>query len=89
MYMKGYVYILQDRLTGRFYIGSTTDINRRLRQHEHGSTKTTARMHSKKLVFSQEFSELRTARRIEVRLKQFKRRDFIEKIVREGIIKTQ
>jgi hypothetical protein len=38
-------------------------------------------------VLLQEFKTLKEARSIELRLKNFKRRDFIEKIVRDGHIR--
>jgi len=38
-----WVYILQSN-SGRFYIGSTTDINRRLEEHRRGHTQTTKRL---------------------------------------------
>ena len=39
------------------------------------------------LVFKQEFVNIDIARKVERRLKAFKRRDFIEKIVKDGVIK--
>jgi predicted GIY-YIG superfamily endonuclease len=38
-----YVYILMHKQDGSLYKGWTTDINRRLREHEHKTTQTTAR----------------------------------------------
>jgi predicted GIY-YIG superfamily endonuclease len=40
-----------------------------------------------KLVFSQEVSSLKTARMAEAKIKSWKRKDYIEKIVREGTIR--
>ena len=37
----GIVYILQSQQTQRYYIGSTTNLARRLKDHERGNTKTT------------------------------------------------
>ena len=85
--MKGFVYIIKDGLSNRFYIGSTNDVKRRMLQHSHGNTKTTNRTKEKAVVLIQEFDSLETARKIELRLKKFKRKDFIEKIVRDGYIK--
>jgi predicted GIY-YIG superfamily endonuclease len=39
------------------------------------------------LVFYQEYKTLRDARRIERKLKELKRRDYIEKIIKDGYIK--
>ena len=82
-----YVYILQDEQSGQFYIGSTNDIQRRFKQHRDKKHHTSKRLHRPKLVFKQKFDNIQTARKIELRLKSYKRRDFIEKIVKDGIIK--
>ena len=84
--MKGYVYILENN-SGRFYIGSTNNIKRRLQQHKLGHTQTTKNMGGIKLVFNQEFESLGVARKIEIRLKKLKRKDYIAKIVSNGYIK--
>ncbi len=40
------------------------------------------------MVFKQELSTLKQAREIERKLKSWKRKDFVEKIIKDGIIKT-
>ncbi len=84
---KGFVYILKSLKNDRFYIGSTTDIRRRIFQHEKGDVKATRNLQPSKLEFFQEYPDIKLARKIEFRLKQLKRRDFLEKIIRDGIIK--
>ncbi len=84
--MKAYIYILKDK-NGKFYIGSTSDVYRRLRQHLLGHTQTTRNMDSPRIVLTQEVDSLLVARRIESKLKRMKRKDFIEKIVADGYIK--
>jgi putative endonuclease len=86
--MKGFVYILQFDESGHYYIGSTTDIERRLKQHISGHTPTTKRLGIFTLVFSQQFDDLITARRIEHKIKSWKRKDFIAKIIQDGYIKS-
>ncbi len=80
------LYILQSE-DGGYYIGSTTDLRRRLREHLSGSTHTTKRMRSVRLVFSQEYETLTQAQYIERKLKSLKRKDYIEKIIKDGKIK--
>jgi putative endonuclease len=82
----GYVYILKNE-KGRYYVGSTTNVQRRMSQHVKGHTPSTRRMGKLELVFSQKFETLASARYIELRLKKFKRRDYIDKIVKDGTIK--
>lgn len=81
------IYILQSDKNGKYYIGSTTDLKRRIRQHQLGHTHTTKRLGKLKLVFSQDVKSLKIAREAERRIKNWKRRDFIDKIVKEGKIK--
>ena len=83
------VYILHSCRDGRFYIGSTVNLKRRLKHHEGGFTPTTKRFGPLKLVFVQEYSTLEEARYVERRLKQLKRKDYIEQIIKEGFIKIQ
>lgn len=86
--MKGYIYILEDSRQ-KFYIGSTDNVERRLKQHNSRHTQTTSRMGKLNLVFCQEFDTLREARRIEFKLKRLKRKDYIKKIVADGYIKIE
>ncbi|RJP44928.1 GIY-YIG nuclease family protein [Candidatus Parcubacteria bacterium] len=86
--MKSYVYILRDR-GGRFYVGSTTDIDRRLKQHSSGQTQTTRNMKEPALVLLQEYPSRPAAWRAERKIKNFKRRDFIEKMVRDGYVRVK
>ena len=80
------VYILINQ-SGKFYVGSTNNIERRLRQHELGHTQTTHNMKSHKLVLKQNYSSLEIARKIERKIKKLKRKDYIEKMVKEGYIR--
>ena len=82
-----FVYILKSIKNDRYYIGSTKDIQKRLIKHNNGEVDSTKKFLPWILVFKQEYPDLSLARKVESRLKRFKRRDFIEKIVREGEIK--
>lgn len=84
-----WVYILKSDLDGRFYVGSTTDLERRLIQHKQNQTPSTYRMKAYRLMFSQEYKTLQEAREIEKRLKKLKRKDYLQKIIEEKIIKMQ
>ncbi len=79
------VYILQNE-KGMFYIGSTTSLARRMKEHFSGYTKTTHRMGKFKLVFTQNFDSLKEARIIELKLKKLKRHDYLAKIVQDGFL---
>lgn len=84
--MSAYVYILKDK-GGRFYIGSTKNLEVRMRQHANGHTQTTRNMDEPVLVLTQEYATLKEARETERGLKRLKRKDYIRKIVSDGSIK--
>lgn len=86
--MKGYVYIFKDQ-RGKFYIGSTSNLQRRINQHFARHTQTTRNMKEPQLVLSQEYADLKAARSIERRIKKLKRKNYIEKMVKDGHIKMK
>lgn len=81
------VYILQSLANGRFYVGSTNDLNRRIAEHNAGKTKSLQYLRPLQLVFHQEYQTLEQARRIEYKLKKLKSKVIIERIIKEGFIK--
>ena len=84
--MKGIVYILLTD-NNRYYVGSTNDIKRRMAEHDSGENKATRYVRPVKLLFTQSFNLLTNARKIEYRLKKLKRRDIIERIIKDKRIK--
>jgi len=84
-----YVYILESLRDGRYYIGSTKDLRKRLQHHWRGFTPSTKRFGEIRLVLHQKYNTLREARFIESRLKQLKRKDYIRKIIKDGFIKIK
>ena len=67
-----WVYILRGS-SGRHYIGSTNDLERRLIEHRNGGTHSTARLgYPLELVASLEIPELTEARKLERELKRKK-----------------
>jgi len=76
-----WLYILKNEDTGRYYIGSTKDLNRRLRQHALGKTRTTRVLKTDKLVYTEEFCSLLEARQRESKLKSYKSRKYIEWLI--------
>ena len=82
-----FVYIIKTKIGG-YYIGSTTDIKSRLEHHKGGFTPSTKRLGFDSCVLIQEYETLSEARKIESKLKKFKKKDFIDKIVLEGYIRV-
>lgn len=86
--IKGTVYILKSLKNNRLYIGSTTiDVYQRLERHNKGDVRSTNRYRPFKLEFYQAYEKISDARKIEVKLKRLKRRDYIEKIISEKCIR--
>ena len=80
--MKGYLYILKSDKLNRFYIGSSDNPERRLvNQHNKGFVRSTKPGIPWIIVFKQEYIDLVTARKIEYKLKTYKSRKIIEKII--------
>lgn len=83
---KNGVYILQSLKNGRYYIGSTNDMKRRLWEHNNklvSATQFIAPMGVKLFI---ERQTLQDARRAEYRLKKYKSRKIIEKIIKDGTL---
>ncbi|MEY2440410.1 MAG: catalytic domain [Verrucomicrobiota bacterium] len=67
-----WAYILRGR-SGRYYIGSTEDSDRRVREHRRGSNHTTRRFGGAvELVVSRELPSMAHARKTEIALKRKK-----------------
>jgi len=65
------VYVLKNR-NGRFYIGVSGDIERRIQQHNTGESRWTKERGPWTLVWQSDESSLSEARKLEKRLKQQK-----------------
>ncbi|MBP6989471.1 GIY-YIG nuclease family protein [Candidatus Shapirobacteria bacterium] len=86
--MKGYLYILKSEKTGKYYVGSSDNPERRLQtQHNIGFVRSTRSGIPWKLVFKQEYLNLPIARKIEYKLKKLKSRVIIEKIIADNFCK--
>ena len=86
--MTGYVYILEDD-NHQHYIGSTANLPQRYKRHLSGFVYTSYRMKNPKMVFCQQYPSIKEAKKIELRLKKLKRKDYIEKIINDGFIKMK
>ena len=80
-----FVYVLQSETTGRFYVGSTDDVERRLSEHMRGHSPATRGRGPWKLVLKEEFETLREARRRELEIKRWKSAKMIQALVRDSV----
>ena len=78
------VYILKSFVNNKYYIGQTSDIEKRLVYHNSGYSKSTKAGIPWKLVHSENYDTRQQAIRRESELKKYKSRKIIEKIVGEN-----
>ena len=86
--MKNCVYVLccKDK---RYYIGSTVDLNKRIREHRQGKVWATRKRRPVKLVLSQEYRTKHEAHRLELWIKSQKSRKLIDQIIEENVIRKK
>lgn len=84
--MGSSVYIIKSLKTSEYYVGSSRDPLKRLKEHNSGNVFVTKHKCPYELVFTQEFDSVSKARQIESKLKKWKRKDFLEKIIADGKI---
>ena len=81
--MFGYVYILQMK-NGKYYIGSTTCLERRFREHQRGNVDSTRNNRPLVLIFSKLFDTIQEAHKNELQLKKWKSRKMINQFISAG-----
>ena len=79
--MQPCCYILFSTTLNKYYVGSTTDIGRRLAEHNRGKEKFTKTGIPWILVHTEAFAELKQARQREFFIKKMKSRKFIEQLI--------
>jgi putative endonuclease len=75
------VYILKSSVTSKYYIGQTSDIEKRLLYHNLGYSKSTKAGIPWRLMYSENFDTRQQAMKREAELKKYKSRVMIEKII--------
>jgi putative endonuclease len=79
--MNAIVYILFSEKLNKYYVGSTSDINRRIIEHNKGKAKYTKTGIPWIIVYTETFYEIVEARRREIYIKKQKSRKFIENLI--------
>ena len=80
-----FLYILQSGTTGRFYIGSTPDLHRRLAEHLRGHALATRSRGPWRVVCQEQFETLLTARRRELEIKSWKSATMIRALIESSV----
>jgi len=76
-----FVYILKSKTSGKYYVGSSANPERRLNFHNTIEKGFTSRYRPWELVFKAEFPDKRTAQSAERKIKSWKSRVMIEKLI--------
>ena len=76
-----HTYILFSEKLDKFYIGSTTDLNRRIEEHNRGKEKFTSTGTPWQMAYSEYFEILADARKRELQIKKQKSRKYIERLI--------
>ena len=79
--MPAYCYILYSLKLNKYYVGSTTDLDRRVKEHNRGKEKFTATGTPWTLVYKEQFEAIIEARHREYYIKRMKSRKFIESLI--------
>ena len=80
----GTLYILQSQSTGRFYVGSTDNLGRRLNEHQRGKSLATRGRGPWNLVHSEQFESLAAARHREREIKRWKSARAIQAVLAQS-----
>jgi putative endonuclease len=78
-----YVYILKSRKTGKFYVGFTNDVERRLQEHNAGRTVSLRKHIPLEIVRVEEYSFYDQARSRERQIKKYKSGEAFRKLLNQ------
>ena len=79
--MSYHTYILQSEKTGKYYVGSTNNIAKRLERHNGSKVVSTKSDMPWKMIYSEKFDTLSEARKRELQIKNWKSRSAIERLI--------
>jgi putative endonuclease len=81
---KYFVYILRSCISGKFYIGQTNNLCKRLEQHNSGYSKSTKSEIPWELVYKEVYNNRSEAMKRERQLKSFKSKSYLNEIIVSG-----
>jgi len=76
-----FTYILFSKSLNKYYIGSTSDIQERIRKHNSNHKGFTGKTNDWELVYTENFDSIQNARFREKQIKNWKSRIMIEKLI--------
>jgi len=78
-----YTYILRNNTNKRFYIGTTKNLQRRIKQHNRSKRRSVAHFGKYELILYEKFDTLKEARRREKQIKSYKGGNAFKKLLAE------
>ncbi len=75
-------YILLSEKLNKFYVGATSDLDKRIIQHNSGRQKFTSLGIPWKVVYYETFETLQAAKKREIQIKKMKSKKFTEQLIR-------
>ncbi len=82
--MAYYVYILRSFKDGTYYVGSTQDLESRIKRHNQGRTKYTKPKRPWELVYHEKHPDRSGAMKREYAIKRKKSKDYIKSLIKDG-----
>ncbi|OGE88379.1 MAG: endonuclease [Candidatus Doudnabacteria bacterium RIFCSPLOWO2_02_FULL_49_13] len=79
--MRFYAYILKSQKHGRYYVGSTNDLQDRLKRHNAGYNKSTKDGVPWELVYSETFLTKQEAYKRELKIKSYKGGEAFKRLI--------
>ena len=76
-----FTYVLFSKKINKFYIGASSDLNRRLTEHNSGKSKFTSLGMPWEIVYTEEFPTLIEAKKRELQIKKRKSRTYILSLI--------
>jgi len=77
-----YVYILKSLKNSKYYTGSTSNLEQRIKEHNYGKIKSTRNIRPLEIVYFEEVTTNSDARKRENQIKRQKSRKYIESLIK-------
>ena len=78
-----FVYIIQSINSKKFYIGYTSDLEKRLQNHNSGANRSTSRNKPWKIIYFEKFDDKKSAWQREQKIKKYKGGDAFKKLIKK------
>lgn len=78
------VYVIRNSITGRHYIGSTGNLDRRILEHNRGQTRSTRQKSIWDLIYKEEFINEIEAKRREKVIKSYKGGNALKELIKRA-----